>query len=408
MFPHLQLSDWRERWAVGLADALLTPVGWLSRLRPASASAPSSVLLLRLERIGDLLMAREAIRAVRARAPRARIDLAVGSWNEPLARLLPEVDQVEVLDAPWLARDGTRRSVWDLFRRARRWRARRYDLGINFEGDIRSNVLLWLSGATRRVGFDMAGGGPVLTARVAYDTHAHVAANSMALVERAFANGRAAAVSAERPAPHPPRLVLPAGARARAAELVDAQSAGRPSRVLVGIHASGGREIKQWEPSRFAEVAAALVRSHGATIVLTGSDGDRPLVDRLKAGLPPEVQAVDLSGALDIVTLAAVLERLTVFITGDTGPMHLASAVGTPVVALFGPSAPERWGPLTGSARVVRVDLPCSPCNRIRRPPARCLGHVPDCMAGITVAQVCEAAGAAIAAAREDGGTDAR
>ena len=131
--------------------------------------------------------------------------------------------------------------------------------------------------------------------------------------------------------------------------------------------------------------------------MLTGSAGDRPLVDRLKALLPPEVQAIDLAGHLDLVTLAAVLERLTVFITGDTGPMHLAAAVGTPIVALFGPSAPERWGPLTASARIVRIDLPCSPCNRIRRPPARCLGHVPDCLAGITVARVCEAAGAAIA-----------
>ena len=89
-----------------------------------------------------------------------------------------------------------------------------------------------------------------------------------------------------------------------------------------------------------------------------------------------------------------MLSRLSLFITPDTGPMHLAAALGTPLVALFGPSSPERWGPLSAKARIVRVDLPCSPCNRIRNPPARCQGGTPDCMDGIAVRRVIqEAAG---------------
>jgi ADP-heptose:LPS heptosyltransferase len=88
------------------------------------------------------------------------------------------------------------------------------------------------------------------------------------------------------------------------------------------------------------------------------------------------------------VLLAALLARFDVFVTGDTGPMHLAAAVGTPVVALFGPADPRRYGPLTDRKRVVRVDLPCSPCGLVRLPPVRCRGHVPDCMDGITVEAV--------------------
>jgi ADP-heptose:LPS heptosyltransferase len=87
-----------------------------------------------------------------------------------------------------------------------------------------------------------------------------------------------------------------------------------------------------------------------------------------------------------------VLKRLAIFVTGDTGPMHLAAAVGTPVVALFGPSVPARYAPLTTDSRVVRVDLPCSPCNRIRRPPDRCRGRVPECLDGISVDAVLAAA----------------
>ena len=101
---------------------------------------------------------------------------------------------------------------------------------------------------------------------------------------------------------------------------------------------------------------------------------------------------VDTVGQADLVQLAAVLARLSLFITPDTGPMHLAAAAGTPLVALFGPTSPERWGPLSTRAAVVRVDLPCSPCNRVRNPPARCQGHTPDCMDLIRITDVIDAA----------------
>ena len=86
------------------------------------------------------------------------------------------------------------------------------------------------------------------------------------------------------------------------------------------------------------------------------------------------------------------LERLALLVTGDTGPMHLAAAVGTPVVAIFGPSDPIRYAPKTTRVRILRVDLPCSPCNRIRLPPARCVGHVPDCLEGVAAEAVYAAA----------------
>jgi ADP-heptose:LPS heptosyltransferase len=140
-------------------------------------------------------------------------------------------------------------------------------------------------------------------------------------------------------------------------------------------------------------VARELAASRGATIVLTGGDGDRALVDEVKRGLVG-VPVVDAAGGLDVPTLAGVLARLDLFVTSDTGPMHLAAAVGTPVVALFGPAQPARYGPRASVERIVRVDLPCSPCGRVRLPPERCRGHVPDCMDGITVAAVLHAANA--------------
>ncbi|HEY7498118.1 MAG TPA: glycosyltransferase family 9 protein [Vicinamibacterales bacterium] len=375
----LQILDRRERWLVRAADAALAVASAPRRVWPRRAAAePRRILLLRLERIGDLVMALEAIRDVRTLAPAARIDLVVGSWNADIARAVTNVDAVETLDAEWLARERKGHGTAALARTAWSWRDRGYDLGINFEPDVRSNLVLAASGAARTVGWSSGGGSPVLDVALDYDPSSHTALNARRLVAAAF--GRRPADSAR------PLLVIPdAALAAAAARLRPAQ--GRP---IVGVHVSGGRAIKQWEPSRFAEVAARLADARGAAIVATGSAADRPLIDALVRALHP--RSVIAADDENLLASAALLARIDLLITGDTGPMHLASAVGTPVVAVFGPSDPARYATRGPLDRVVRVDLPCSPCNRIRRPPARCAGHTPDCLVHVAASDVYDAA----------------
>jgi lipopolysaccharide heptosyltransferase II len=392
---HLQLSDWRERWLVRAADAALAVSAPLVSRWRRPRLHDRAILALRLERVGDLLMTLDALAALRAKAPDARIDLVVGSWNEPIARLIPGVDRVEVVNARWLARGDGGESMLALAARARAWRPRRYDLAINFEGDIRSNILAGLSGAVRRVGFGMAGGGPMLTDVVPFDPSIHTRSSSLRLVERAFdlASGT---LDAARPAGAAPRLVLPQQAIERAAHLLGPVA----NRRIVVVQAGGGREVKQWNLERFAAVANRLAASDGVAVVLSGSLEDRPLVERLERDLQPDTPCIDLCGRVDLVTLAAVLDRADLLVTGDTGPMHLASALGTPLVAVFGPSDPARWGPWSADSLVVRAGIPCSPCNRIRRPPDRCRGRVPDCLAAVSADRVYEAAAKLLGASR--------
>ena len=376
MFQYLHIPNRRERVAVGAADAVLRAGALRRWRRRRPADPPHRVLLLRLERIGDLLMTLDAIEDVRRALPHARIDLVVGSWNLQLAAAIPAVSAVEAADAPWLAREAGGASFAALLSRAATWRRRRYDLAINFEPDIRSNLLLGLSGAARTCGYFTGGGGALLDVAIAGDARAHTADNAVRLVHAAL------------PVPVPPRtdparLAVPDDAARRARRLLERQG-GAP---LVGIHASAGRLVKQWEPSKFAELARRLTQAPGATIVLTGTAADRGLVDAVRAALPVP-STIDLAGQVDLLTLAAVLQQLDVFVTADTGPMHLAAAVGTPVAAIFGPSDPVRYAPREAQHRTIRIDLPCSPCNRIRQPPARCAGHTPDCLAGLDVDRV--------------------
>lgn len=390
--PPLQIYDRRERALVGMADRVLAAGRAVARpfRRRRRPATPARVLLLRLERIGDLLMALPGIGDIRAALKDSRIDLVVGSWNAPLAHAVPGIDHVYTLDAAWLSREGGGLSLPALMRAARGWRGGQYDLAINFEPDIRSNLLLAASGARWTAGYWTGGGGPLLDQALAYDPLAHTTTNARRLA--------AAALGTAPRTIHEPLLEIGGGPAAVAQRMV-----GHAARPLVGIHASGGREIKQWPPERFAEVGRQLIASSGATIVLTGSPADRALVDQVASRLPAD-RTIDATSLGDLLTLGALLQRLDLFVTGDTGPMHLASAVGTPVIAVFGPSDPARYAPAGVHDRIVRVDLPCAPCNRIRLPPARCAGHTPDCLASVTTGQVLDAAIAVLDAAGAAGG----
>lgn len=376
----LQIYDPRERALVSAGDAALTALAALTwplrrRHRPA---APARILLLRLERIGDLLMALPAIADVRAAAPDAEIDLVVGSWNADIAQAIRGVSRVLVVDAPWLERDGSGANLQALARTAFGWRRRRYDMAINFEPDVRSNAMLALAGARWTAGYGSAGGGALLDQALEYQPADHTVDNARRLVQAVLgapANGSGDA-----------RLAIPEAQRREASALL----AGR-TRPLIAMHVAGGRAVKQWDPERFAAVARDLADRRDATIVLTGGPGDAPLVEAVTRAVRAE-RVVDVSDLASLLLVAAVLERCDLMVTGDTGPMHLAAAVGTPIVAVFGPSDPRRYAPRGPRDRVIRVDQPCAPCNRIRLPPARCTGHMPDCLALVTPDRVFEAA----------------
>jgi hypothetical protein len=214
----LQIYDRRERALVRLADVVLWPLSLTARRgRPGRRShvprrAVKRVLLLRLERIGDLLMTLDGIRDARATWPDADIDLVVGGWNRPLADLIPGVTRVETMSVSWLAREGRGDDWPSLLGQARRWRKREYDVAVNFEPDIRSNLLLWLSGAPIRVGYSSGGGGAFLTSHALYDPAQHVATNARQLIARAGAwrgslSPRPAPTPGVRSWPFPPQRV---------------------------------------------------------------------------------------------------------------------------------------------------------------------------------------------------------
>ena len=277
------------------ADALLR-LG--AALGPNRVRVPRAeirrILVLRLERIGDLVMSLPTIHALRTLAPQAAIDLVVGSWNEPLARMVPGLARIETLDAGWLSRGADSLRFNAMLARAWQWRRPGYDLAINLEGDIRSNLLLAVSGARWLAGFGMAGGGPLLDTVAEFDLAAHTAVNGVRLVHEALGEEPVATAHADLSALDTAAalplagLVIPAEGRTRAASLLESAGGSRP---LVGVHIGAGRAVKMWPPARFGEVAARLVTEIGAAIVLTGAAEDAGASREFLAQLPAEFRS---------------------------------------------------------------------------------------------------------------------
>jgi heptosyltransferase-2/heptosyltransferase-3 len=382
-----RIYDRRERWALAGFDLLLrlaTPIAGLAP-PPLPSTGPGSlgrILALRLDRVGDLLMTLPALSELRRLAPDAEIELAVGSWNEELARGLPFVDRVRMVDTPWAA--WGKRASWRGAARAMR-EGGTPDLAVDFQGDVRAILLMSLTGAPLRAGYGDTGGGHLLTHLGLWDEAKSWYRQNTELLESIFPEANLA----EKIDPY--NFLLPADRRT-GEELLRRHGLGEKPRPLVGIHPSAGRAIKQWEVHKFSALVDGITRSTSGTVILTGASSDRDLVERVAARC--ETAPHLLIGEVGLRGFAAFIEKLDLFITGDTGPMHLADAVGCPGVSIFGPSDPRRYRPKNSPDRsVIRRTLYCSPCNMIRKPPRECSRlETPECLATISVDRVMEAA----------------
>jgi ADP-heptose:LPS heptosyltransferase len=375
-----RIYDPFERGLVGALDlpgrivyGLAKGVGLARAAAPLERAQLRDVLVLRLDRIGDVLMSLPALASLRAELPHARIRLAVGAWSAEIAKSAP-VDEVLVWSAPWVGRpaEGAERFA-ALARKAYALRRQPPDLALDLQGDVRASILMRLSGARVRVGYANTGAAYLLSHVVPLDeTLSWVEQNRRAV---AAALGDTLDVARVDP--------LAAADRDFARHLFQNLSL-ESRRPLVGIHPSGGRLVKQWDILRWADVAGRLQRDFGASILITGSEADRPLAAALSRGLP--ARAIDLTGRLKLRETMVLIAGLDLFLSPDTGPMHMACAVDAPSVSVFGPSDAARYfsgGDGRPGSRhvVVRADLWCAPCNLIRKPPAECSGpEPPECL----------------------------
>lgn len=353
------------RWAPGARrrpPSVIVPLGDADAGR-GEAPLPETgrILVVRPDHLGDVLLSGPALAALRAARPGARIDLMVGPWSAAVAARLPGPDEVRTADLPPYRRGAGPSRLGRLAalpREARRLRSARYDAALVLrDDDYWGAWLAALAGIPLRIGHDEPGPRPFLSHALApAERPAHVAAAALALVAAAVG-----APAASTPESAPLRIALRPEDHEAAARAMAALPKGR---APLAIHPGSGAAVKAWRPDDWAEVARALTQD-GETVLLTGGPGEREEVAELAAllGRP----TLDLAGRTELGGLAAVYARCRLVLGVDSGPLHLATAVGTPSVRLYGPADADRFGPWGAPARhaALRASLPCAPCGRL-------------------------------------------
>ena len=348
---------------------------------PSSPPPPRRILLVQLRRLGDVLLSTPLLADLRRAFPAARIDYLVGRAAAPLVEGEPNASEVLVYD--------DRRLVGEL----RRLRARGYDWVIDLQSNPRTAQIALLSGARVRAGWGIRG-----IWRFAYTHRLPRGGRPPEYVPRE--RQRMLEMLGVPIEPARPRLRLTAAERAEGETLVRGLGV-VPGTPLVGLTLGTGDESKNWPPERYAELSRRLRASGIATIVLE-TPGDAARVAAFRdAGADAFV--VPLPG---LRRFLAVLARCDVFICGDSGPSHMATALDVPAITLTGPTNPANWSARLPTTLPIRRNAGCPACAEGRG--AKRAGH--DCMGRISVDDVEQGvrallrAGASRAAPAAEGG----
>ena len=341
------------------------------------------ILLVRLRLIGDVVFTTPAIRAIRRYYPDARITYVVEEEAAAVVLHNPHLDNVIVACGP--NAPGRLRADVALIRRLRR---ERYDLAIDFHGGPRSSMITWLSGAPKRIGYEVAGRSWMYTTRVPRPRALRPRHSVISQWDLLLPLG-IAPPDPEIDAPEMPDD--PAASSTVARRLAEAGVTGR--NPVIVVHVSAGNPFRRWPQESFVELVRLLAsKDPKRRIILTSGPSDAAAAAAIATGARAQLNAADRSAVLecgdfDLMELRALVARAALYIGGDSGPLHIAGTTGVPVVGLYGPTLPVRSQPFR-SARFISAaaevpDLPCRPCNQRRCEPGDF-----RCLTGISAADV--------------------
>ncbi|MEO7166202.1 MAG: glycosyltransferase family 9 protein [Spartobacteria bacterium] len=316
-----------------------------------------NVLLIQIKRIGDLILTVPAVAAVRNHFPTAKISLVVAHGSRELLPAIPGIDRALIARgrmsdaAQWFALAKTK-----------------FDYCLDFSRNDRSAFLTLLSGARKRITYDTIRREPLR--QLSYNEFVPSQVRFVHTVDHHLA---LLAPLGVHQAPSAIRLDLPPSAETNAAAVIATQ---KLDDGFIVIHPGSARAEKFWVARRWAEIADRMFSQKRVRFVLTGGTSlmEQEHIARIKAQLRHPI--IDLSGQIDLLTLSALLQRARLLVTIDSAPMHLAGALGTPQVVLFGPTNPFHWHPRGTRAIILEAGKADPAIGFVPKQPARAMKEI--------------------------------
>jgi 3-deoxy-D-manno-octulosonic-acid transferase/heptosyltransferase-1 len=337
-------------------------------------SVDPNILIVKLSAIGDVVHTLPALNALRRRYPEAHITWLVEEAAADLVVGHPALDRVLIAKRKrWLRELKTRhwrRSLRELEAFVRSLRDTRYDMLFDFQAAVKGAALIAMVRAQRKIGFGRG---------LEHQEHSYLALNeriaAVSMDIHALKRGLMLLEAVGIPCEQIEyRLPITEKDRQRARHLQSKTSGGLPNGPAIAINPMAKWETKLWPSERFAKLADGLIAQYHATVFFTGGPDDRPVIDRIQHAMQND--SINLAGRTSLMELAALYQEMACVISTDTGPMHIAAAVGTPTAALFGPTADWRTGPFGAGHRIVSADPQCRPCFKRSCETTHCMGEI--------------------------------
>jgi heptosyltransferase-2 len=369
--------------------------GFRRKGRQIDLAQVKSALIVRLDEIGDMVMTSPFLRELRRCLPDAWLTLVVKPGVYNLVERCPHVNEVLTYnwDTHWRLQPLRRHARALQLARERLWQ-RRFDIAVlpRWDADYyHTTFVAYFSGAAWRVGYSenvtnlkrqMNRGFDCLLTHILRDAaRKHELEHDLDVLR--FLGGTVQNDQLE--------LWVDEDDRAFAEEVFGGNGV-KPDEKVVGLGPSGGTSpLKQWPVNHFIELGRRLLASHHCRLLVLGGRGDAELGQQIEQELGSAV--VNVVGKTTLRQMAALLSRCHLYVGNDSGPMHIAAAMGVPVVAMFGSSCHHRFRPWGKQHTVLNLELPCSPCFQPNHPDrcVECIFDQPHCLVDMTVEQVMEA-----------------
>ena len=332
-----------------------------------------NILIVKMSAIGDVIHTLPALNALRAHFPNAHITWLVEEAAADLVIGHPSVDNVIVSKRKrWvkaLFSPSFPQALVKILSFIRALRETEYDMVIDFQGLLKSGVMVMLAKGKKKIGFDK-GMEHAECSHLFYNHRIAPVSMEIHALKRGLMMLQALGVRADK---IEYRLPVTSGDRDAVHSLLQKNGISTQEKIIC-INPQATWKTKLWDNKKFASLSDRIQERHGARIVFTGGPEDRPIIDTIIS--MANKACINLAGLTTLKMLAALYEQTDVLVTTDTGPMHLGAAAGTRVVAIFGSTAPWRTGPYGPNHVVVRSGVNCSPCFKRECEHRRCIQEI--------------------------------
>ena len=329
---------------------------------------PKRILVVKLDHLGDVLLATPVFSNLSQAYPDAELHALTGAWSRTVLEKHPNVSKVLEYNSPAFSRTGEPTSLKQSFQLYRALRHQKYDLMVELRGDWRTlcfSLLRVTPKRLNRAALQVANklGFPRFTGT-------HETTRNLDVLRKA-----------NIPTPvQTTTFSVTTEDKKWASDFLTTYQMNR-ERPLVAIHPGSPIPLKRWAPERYAELADWLIAQKRANILFVGVNEEIPIITEIQGRMRAE--SSNIAGKTTLTQLASILHISNMFIGNDSGPMHLAAAVGTPTIGLYGPSDPTRFGPVGPKCQIIRQKPDCPPCTG-----ATCRFGKDGCMSKIQVADL--------------------